>query len=298
MKRAARIIFFVVLLLGFMAFAIKPLLIFLAQEKLLHLFAGSKVSIAHCKPGLRQVTFSNIEVKKEPLYDFKINEARISYNLKYRSLKLDSLNYLGFKLSKASLELSPIKEGELSIQELKYDKLKVEELKSRLNREGNRWLLTSLSAKLWDGRIQGNLSLEFDKAPGYLANLNFINCSLESLIKELDWGEKLRISGLLDGKIVLEGRGADMNVLSGDFSTHQPGGVFIIKDRRWLERLSWGSNQSLDILVESFKNYNYNTGVIKLSLEKNNLILGLALDGDAGKRNLDIIVHGFKLGRR
>jgi hypothetical protein len=49
------------------------------------------------------------------------------------------------------------------------------------------------------------------------------------------------------------------------------------------------------MLVESFKNYRYNTGILKLSLDKGNLIFDITLDGEAGRRKLDIVVHGFSL---
>jgi len=50
-------------------------------------------------------------------------------------------------------------------------------------------------------------------------------------------------------------------------------------------------------MVENFKNYRYNTGLLSLGLEDNNVILKLALEGNAGKRNLEVIFHDFKLGR-
>jgi len=57
------------------------------------------------------------------------------------------------------------------------------------------------------------------------------------------------------------------------------------------------SGQSLDILVENFQNYHYNTGIMKLSFDKGNLIFNIDLEGGAGKRNLSITLHDFKLGK-
>jgi hypothetical protein len=47
--------------------------------------------------------------------------------------------------------------------------------------------------------------------------------------------------------------------------------------------------------VESFKDYHYNTALMKLSFDKGNIILDVALEGEAGKRNLSIVLHDFKL---
>jgi hypothetical protein len=84
-------------------------------------------------------------------------------------------------------------------------------------------------------------------------------------------------------------------VLSGNFSTLQPGGILVIKDDKFLKNLSRTTKQPLDILVESFKDYHYNTALMKLSFDKGNIILDVALEGEAGKRNLSIVLHDFKL---
>jgi len=37
---------------------------------------------------------------------------------------------------------------------------------------------------------------------------------------------------------------------------------------------------------------------MNVSLDKGNLVLDISLDGETGKRNLNVIVHDFRLGRR
>jgi hypothetical protein len=72
--------------------------------------------------------------------------------------------------------------------------------------------------------------------------------------------------------------------------------MLTITDDKFLNNVAKSSGQSLDILVESFKNYHYNTGVMKLSLERGDIVFDIALEGEAGKRNLSIVLHDFKLG--
>jgi hypothetical protein len=86
-------------------------------------------------------------------------------------------------------------------------------------------------------------------------------------------------------------------MLSGSFSTLTPGGTLVIMDAKFLENMARNTQLPLELLVEDFKNYRYNTGLLSLGLEDNNIILKVALEGEAGKRNLNVILHDFKLGR-
>jgi hypothetical protein len=155
--------------------------------------------------------------------------------------------------------------------------------------------LDTFSAKVFGGQIRGNAALKIDQGAFYLASLNFTDLDLEKFVSAFELEEKFRMSGLLGGRIVLEGRGADIRILNGDLAMTEAGGMLIIKDPRVLEHIAGRSGQPLDILVESLKNYHYNRGTVTLSLEEGSLLLIMALDGEAGKRNLNIVLHDFQL---
>ncbi|MBI4309095.1 MAG: hypothetical protein HY591_02065 [Candidatus Omnitrophica bacterium] len=89
-----------------------------------------------------------------------------------------------------------------------------------------------------------------------------------------------------------------MNILSGDFFTAENGGVIIIKDTRgFSEFITRTSKQPMvDKVVESFKNYHYDIGVMKSSLRNSDLILDMAFNGETGKRNITVAVHDFTNG--
>ena len=101
------------------------------------------------------------------------------------------------------------------------------------------------------------------------------------------------MSGFLSGELLLNGDRNTIEVLTGDFSTAHIGGTLVINDTRFLENIARNTNQPVDILVESFQNYHYNSGTMKLSKEKDNLILDVALDGELGKRDLTVTLHNF-----
>ncbi len=214
------------------------------------------------------------------------------------NLNIYFLDFKGFHLQDAFLRVRQAPyAGELSIGLARYDKLKVKEIKSKAILEGSRLRLDSLGAYFLDGEIRGNLDLEIGKNPQYLLNLKFLDCAIGAFVKDFNLQEKFTASGSLSGTLTLKGSGPDVNILSGDFSAVRPGGVLTITDTVFLERIARNSSQSLDLLVESFKNYRYNNGIMKLSLDKDNLILEIALDSQAGKRDLAVTIHNFELWR-
>jgi len=118
---------------------------------------------------------------------------------------------------------------------------------------------------------------------------------IEQFIRDFKLQEKFFMDGELNGSILLKGKGTDVQVVDGNFTASPKGGMLIIKDARFLENIARRADQPLDLLVESFRNYHYNTGIISLSLKEDDLILGMALDGETGKRDLNITLHDFTL---
>lgn len=214
----------------------------------------------------------------------------------YLDVKIDSLYAQGLRIEGGLFNVMQGQDsGELKAKKLQFDKINIEDVTGRSRLAGDLLYLDSISALFSGGQIQGNLTSQIGKDTEYAANIKFLGLDLERLIKDLDLENKLQLSGKLSGSINLEGKGLNLNVLSGNLTSLSPGGMLIIKDDKFLKNLAQASQQSFDILVESFKNYHYNTGVMKLGLDKGNLILDIALNGEAGKRNLNITLHDFKL---
>jgi len=220
----------------------------------------------------------------------------INQSLKYLDLKIDALESQGAKIENASLKLERDVPGELYIGKIQYDKAKILEVKgkTRLDRKG--FSLDAASAKTFDGEIRGDLRMDLGKAPEYLCHLKFVNLDLDRFAQDFNLKEKFQASGKLVGELTLKGSGADIKILSGDFSAVDPGGRLTVTDDKFLKNVAQSSGESLDILVESFTDYHYNTGIMKLSLEGGNIVFNIALEGEAGKRNLSIVLHDFKLG--
>lgn len=316
MKCLIYILLFVSIFVLAISFFVEPVIIFLAKRQLSKAFSESRVTIGGCdlKP-LRQVTLLDIEIKKGKSYDFRVKEISIQYepssilkrNILTLSLRdvisvvafeIDYLDSQDFRLENASLKINQKQDsGNLYIDKVQYNKLKVEEIKSGLRLEDKALFLDSFSAQALGGQVQGGLSFRIDEKREYSGNLEFINLDLEKFVKDFNLSKKFQMTGRLGGSVAFKGRGYNLIALAGDFCAAEQGGMLIIRDNRFLENIARNSKQPLNILVESFKDYDYNTGVMRLSLDKGNLVLDIALNGETGRRNLNITLHDFRLRR-
>ena len=119
-------------------------------------------------------------------------------------------------------------------------------------------------------------------------------------ISQIELGMKFKefsVDGKLGGAVKISADYANLSGVDGKFNVLKPGGALTIDDNQYLKNMARSSGNSLDKLMESFKNYHYNNGIIKLSLKDNNIIIDIALDGATGKRNLTVALHDFNLGR-
>jgi len=150
-----------------------------------------------------------------------------------------------------------------------------------------------LTGQMLNGLIDADINVRIEKEPEYSARFNFNNLDLAEFINAYHLGEKVNIQGLVAGHLVLKGRGKNLKILNGHFFSGRQGGNVIIKDTHFLKRFVTQSNQSADLLLESLKNYHYNTADIQLSLDQGTALLEINLNGETGKRNLQIRLHRF-----
>lgn len=248
----------------------KPTVLFIAKRQLSKAFPGSSVSIGSCS-FKRDFSFSlgQIKIQKSHSYDIEIGES----SLKYPHIDIKDANLRTY-LNSGAVELQDI-QG-----------------KARL--DGRRLSLDSVSAKIFDGTVEGNGSVFLDNRLEYSLNIRYRGIDIDSLVNDLNLKEKFTMSGELNGSTLLKGNNLDLQIINGDISAVEPGGVLTINDTGFLENLAQSSQQPLDILREGFKEYQYNTGIIKLYLQEGSLVLDISLNGDSGRRDLMVTLHNFK----
>ncbi|MCX5692633.1 MAG: YdbH domain-containing protein, partial [Candidatus Omnitrophica bacterium] len=184
--------------------------------------------------------------------------------------------------------------GEFYIKAINYNKLKLADITGKSELEGKRLLISPLLVSFLGGNIKGEFSITLDQDMDYSLRLNTQGVEIKRFVDGMELNEKFDMTGRLGGVFYLSGKGQDIKDIKGDFNTDAPGGVLIMKDKTFLENVAKQSNQPLDIIVESFRNYNYNKGILSLYINDGNLVLDIKLNGEAGERNLTAVLHEFK----
>lgn len=216
----------------------------------------------------------------------------VSQSLDHLDFKMDIFKMLGAQIENVSVKLGPGSEqGNFSIAQLKYDKLNIDGIKGKVRRQGAAVSFYDVSGRVLDGDIRGNLDLKIGQEAWYLVNLQCTDLDIEKLVSDFNLREKFEMTGRLSGDLKLQGKGAQIEIMGGHFVTRQPGGTLVIKDTKFLENMARNTKQPVDLLIESFKNYRYNTGLVNLGLENGNVILATDLQGEAGKRSLNVVLH-------
>lgn len=182
-------------------------------------------------------------------------------------------------------------EGEVSAESVKYNKVELKAVKGVLRADGNEAGAGDFSSKLFDGAAEGTLDFRMGGDWDFSAQVGFVGIDLEAVVRDLELEEKFQLTGRLSGGLSIKGKGFRLTDVKGELEAVPGGGVLVIKDDSFLERISGQSGQAMDIAAESLKNYVYRTGKAEVSLEDEDLILGVDMEGDSGKRVFDIVLH-------
>jgi hypothetical protein len=219
-----------------------------------------------------------------------------SSTVHYLALKVTSMDAGGMHLEGLSLGTAlRLKTGNLYINQVKFDKARLDHISGRIVLGSKGFALDPLCAGLFGGNLCGNMAVMLDKEGQYALNLNASGVGLDALVDDFKLAERFRMTGKLQGAVNVKGKGAALALINGDLNVAQPGGTLVITDEGFLKNLAAQTQQSLEMLTESFKDYRYDTGIVRLRLDKGDLILDVALDGGSGKRDLDITLHNFNL---
>jgi hypothetical protein len=314
MKHFRRILVIVSVSFLILALSINPLILFIAREQLKVRLPGSNVAITGCQFNLfRGVYFKGILISKAPVYDLQIKSLAIGFSfssvlevfqgdmvgaIESCEILLDALEFNKVRMTGGYLKVSRTKDdGQVSCPEFKYEKLKVSGINGKAILKDDYLYFDSLSGRLLSGLFKGNGLIRLNLNPEYQARMDFTNLDLDTFIKDFALNEKAEASGKVSGFLKLQGDSRRFEILEGNLGCNKEGGTLTIKDTQFLQNMARSSGQALDLVVESFKNYRYNTGKTVLSLENSDLVFLVDLDGFAGKRSLNITLHEFNPGR-
>jgi hypothetical protein len=242
------------------------------------------------------VDVNTLDLTANAILDLRLN--LITQLPDYLNLKMNSFSMLGVQLDNVWLEFGPGSgDGKFSIPLLKYDKLSVSDIKGNIKLRDKLLSAYGISAKALNGTIGLDLGLEIGKVAPYLVEIKCAGLDIEKFVRDFNLRDRFDMTGLLSGGLKLKGLSSKIEILDGSFSTLPPGGILVITDTKFLENMGQATSQPVSLLVESFKNYRYNIGLMSLGFESGNIVLRINLEGGAGKRAFNVILHDFKLGR-
>ena len=313
MKHFSRIVVIFSISIFVLVLSVNPLILFLVRGQLKSRLPGSNVVISGCNFNFfRGIFFKGILLSKKPVYDLRIKSLAIGFNpasmlkafqgdiigaIESCEVILDPSVLDKIRIKDGYLKVSRISDnGRISCAELKYEKLKVSGINGKASLKEDYLRFDSLSGLLLDGMFKGESSIKLDPSLRFQAKIDFISLDLAAFVKDFALDEKAEVSGKVSGFLKLLGGGQGLEVLDGNLEGGKEGGMLTIKDTQFLRNMARSSGQALDLVVESFKNYRYNTNKTTFSLEDNSLVFMVNLDGSAGKRSLDITLHDFNPG--
>jgi hypothetical protein len=226
-------------------------------------------------------------------------DARISLGLggpktAIRHLTIDIAAFDGFDIHIKDVHLEASQEtqkGVLSGKKIAYNKIDVTEINGTGALSDSTLTIDPLSAVLFNGHVTGKATVKFDKTLAYELALTAKDLNVARLVDYLNLTEKIQMSGIVGGEIRAKGMNTEIGVLNGSFAVVEPGGTLIIKDEVLLESIAAKTKQPIEFIRQSFQDYRYSTGTVKVSLGTDGLAFDIDMEGEKGKRAIKVIVH-------
>lgn len=325
-KKRLYLAFLIVLSVASIVFlSIKPVAIFAAKQQLKKAFPFSSVRISGFEAGLFFLRFEGIEIKRHSEFSININNAVISpggnlalknITVNYGSpvikvkaeidldldtrekiirsclLRAQSMDIYGARVEGLLLDAAQNrKDGRIFVSRISYNKLKVEGISGVARLEGSSLVLKSVEAGVLAGKAAAEGEIKMDEKPVYFLAISLADLDLSEFIKDFGLEEKIELSGMLSGVVHIKGGLNNFEILKGELVSASAGGVLNIKDDEYLKKIASNSGEPYEIIFNSFKDYSYNKGTIDFDLKGQDIYCAVFLDGDSGKRHLNIVLH-------
>ncbi len=184
-----------------------------------------------------------------------------------------------------------IGDGVFGITSIKVNDISVSEISGQPLLSDRGLVVDKLTARVFNGKAEGIFRLALDKEAHYSLDLKLSGIDTHEAVLAFKLGERVDSTGSVKGELKVEGKGAVLTVVKGVFSVDENGGLFVIKDEEFLKMIAERTKQPIEIIKESFRDYRYNKGTAWLNLEEKDIHSGIALEGEKGKRNVDLVFH-------
>lgn len=294
MKKVFIIVFAAAFILPF---ALKPFALSLLEQQLKSAVSPAKLSIKNKDLGFGYLSMSNVVLEQPRQYRFSVDSITVRFtavsllNQEITGITVKQFSGKGpnFAVESGQLHVGPNGRETLSVVKLQYNQLVLRQLTARPALVGKTLLLSDIAFQSLGGKGSGQARVSFDQS--YKADFLFNNLSLAAVVNDFKLKEKVDMTGILNGRISIAGKGQKMEILDGGFSTDGQEGSLAVKDTKFLENIAKNTNQPANIIVDSLKDYRYNVGLMKLFLKDSGLNIDTEFNGPQGKRALSVTVH-------
>lgn len=247
---------------------------------------GFRILVLECIDFNFNVQFKDFKLSGRASTEIALPQQRInSMHLDIAAFEYEKLKLTNLLLTVSRTSVS----GDLVISNIKYDKASARDITSLVRLEKDQMIFDQINAAVLGGQVRGKVVVKLALLPEYQANFDFVSLDIARFVKDFELEKKFTMTGKISGGLTAKGQGADLQILGGHFAMEDPGGRLIFKDVSFLDKMAYRS--SLDGVVESLQDYNYNAGNVSLSLQDNNLLADISLDGKQGKRDFNIVFH-------
>jgi hypothetical protein len=276
-----------------------PLLIIVVKKSTTAVFPGAKINIKSCSiwpPG--SLSCSGISIQKGGVYRFLIASvgARVSVfgGIREISAQVPELAYGAATVKNLSINCSVLNPGMFAIEKLSAGKLIVSDITAKTAFDNNMIRLENLSAHMLGGFVKGKAAVVLNAGMPYRGEIHVSALDMSVFISDFSLGEKLQLSGRIEGDVQAQGSAGGLAVLSGNLKALSPGGVLNIRDQATIDMIAQRSGQARDLISRSFTDYRYDQAQALLSTEANKLVLAVSFQGENGTRILNVVLHDFK----
>lgn len=251
----------------------------------------------------------SLPARRLNLADFYLNIAASDASADIRGsldLDLEGMALNGADISVARLRIADVNvnagkfvaggnsAGYLTADKISVGRFVISGVVSSVSLSGGNIVLEDISGSVARGSVKGRC--EVTTGPGFLyeAAIDLAGIDLAALASELEFNEKVDISGMVGGTFLASGSSAGIRIVNGTLESDGAGGVLNISDERVIDGLAESSGQARDIIVKSFTDYAYSGAGARLYSRSDSLIFEANFEGPQGKRTFSAVLHGFK----
>ncbi|MBU2102775.1 MAG: hypothetical protein ABH865_03630 [Candidatus Omnitrophota bacterium] len=212
--------------------------------------------------------------------------------LEHFTFTLDSLTSGDVHAENASCSGAYNEAGKIFIPQVRFNKIKLADVSATLRFTESVIAFEHASARFLGGMITGAATVKVPEF-SYVIDLHGTGLDAQVFTKDFELEDKFKMVGHWEGSLKAVGRAAAVTFFDSNFGAVTPGGNLEIIDKKFVEDMAQRTKTPSDILLERFRDYHYNKGVVDLSLEGNDMVAGVILDGEKGKSNFKIYLHDF-----